>query len=109
MKRLKFFLHQNLELSLHPDKTIIKDVIYGIEFLGAYVKPYRSYVRNGTKRRIVKKLRILETDTDTMHLSCSLNSFLGILSHHASYKMRKKLFAENQCFISQGDYRLEVF
>ena len=83
-------------------------MIYGIEFLGAYVKPYRSYVRNGTKRRIIKKLRALETDTDTMHLSCSLNSYLGILSHYASYKMRKKMFAENQCFISQGDFSTDL-
>ena len=108
IESIETFLHQNLDLSLHPDKTIIKDVIYGIEFLGAYVKPYRSYVRNGTKRRIIKKLRALETDTDTMHLSCSLNSYLGILSHYASYKMRKKMFAENQCFISQGDFSTDL-
>ena len=96
------FLSDNLGLKAHPDKTVIKNVRYGIEFLGAYVKPYRKYVRNGTKRRMMKRLRVLGSEKDRRHLSCSINSYLGILSHYASFKMRKRLFADNVEFLKEG-------
>lgn len=100
--KMACFLERELGLKLQPHKTVIKDVVYGIEFLGAYVKPYRNYVRNGTKRRIMKMLRVLTGEDDARHLSCALNSYLGILSHYASFKLRQRLIASEPSFLGHG-------
>lgn len=95
------FLHSVLGLTLHPDKTVIKNAEYGIEFLGVYVKPFREYVRNSTKCRIIHSLNCIES-VHSKRLECSVNSYLGILSHFKSYKLRRKLFCDNSRLISNG-------
>ena len=37
------FLKEELGLKVHPYKTRIFDVYHGVEFLGAYIKPFRTY------------------------------------------------------------------
>ncbi len=95
------FLRSSLGLTLHPDKTMIKNIEYGVEFLGVYVKPFREYVRNSTKCRIKHSVSRL----DGVHgkkLECSVNSYLGVLSHYKSYNIRKDLFKGNKCLNLQG-------
>lgn len=43
------FLSEKLHLSLHPQKIEFRRVSDGIDFIGGYIKPYRTYVRNRTK------------------------------------------------------------
>ena len=38
------FLRDELGLTLHEGKTVICNVRYGVEYLGAYLKPWRRYV-----------------------------------------------------------------
>lgn len=35
----------------HPDKVRIDNAMFGVSFLGAYLKPWRTYVNNDTARR----------------------------------------------------------
>lgn len=91
-KAFSEFLHDNLNLEINDTKTIICDVRRGLSFLGAYLKPHRRYVSNATLRRMEAKLPMLSKEKTSEHLCCSINSFLGVLSHYRSYNIRKRLF-----------------
>lgn len=85
------FLSERLELSLHMGKLIVTDIKYGVEFLGAFVKPYRTYASNDCLRRMERNIRNMSTkDNDAVYRS--VNSFLGVLSHHKTYRIRRRLF-----------------
>lgn len=86
------FLRDELGLSVSDEKTQVLDVRYGVEFLGAYLKPRRRYVSNQTLRRMTDKLPSLAAECDAERLRCRLNSFLGILGHYRSYRLRRQLF-----------------
>ena len=88
--RLGCFLKQNLHLEIHPYKTHIVDVKYGVEFLGAYIMPYRTYISNESLRRIKHKV-IARKSNDGKCIQSSINSFLGVLSHYDSYCLRRIL------------------
>lgn len=100
---LKIALKNKLNLKLHPDKTLIKNVKYGVEFLGVYVKPYREYVRNSTKKRIMSAMNRLSGFVDK-RMEYSVNSYLGIMSHYKSYKLRQKIFCCNDVIVNNGDF-----
>lgn len=70
------FLRSELGLCVHRGKLQINSVRYGVEFLGAYVKPYRMYISNKTLHRMVKKIR-----TSVSLSREQWQSFCGVLSH----------------------------
>lgn len=74
------FLELYLKLSLHPGKIIIRKLRQGIDFLGYVVLPHHRVLRTKTKKRMLKKL-------DKNNLS----SYIGLLSHCHSYKLRQKI------------------
>lgn len=86
------FLHDELGLELHAGKVRIDSARQGVEFLGAYVKPHRSYISSATLRRMQRKLPRLEDETDPVHLRSTLNSYLGVLSHYRTCRLRRRLF-----------------
>ena len=92
--KIREFLFDELGLELHMGKLKIRDVRHGVEFLGAFVKPYRDYISNKTLSRIRKNLQELDLQ-DIRHAHSSVNSYLGVLSHHASYNIRHALFDES--------------
>jgi len=87
------FLLCHLGLELHEGKTIVCDVYHGVSFLGAFLKPRRSYVSSATLRRMSGKIGLLE-DTlvlpDTVHLRSSLSSMMGLMRQHSSFNLRSK-------------------
>lgn len=85
------FLKEELGLDLHMGKLTISEVHKGIEFLGAYIKPWRTYVSRRTLERVIKKLALLDFTKPTKVLR-SVNSYLGIFQHTASYRLRRMLF-----------------
>ena len=93
--QIRQFLMDELGLELHMGKLHVRDVRDGVEFLGAFVKPWRTYVSNKTLQRIRKNLRTLDL-RDREHVSNSVNSYLGVLSHHATYNLRRSLFLDNE-------------
>ncbi len=85
------FLSERLGLSLHMGKLAVTDIKYGVEFLGAFVKPYRTYASNDCLRRMERNIRNMSTkDDDAVYRS--VNSFLGVLSHHKTYRIRRRMF-----------------
>ena len=89
------FLQDRLGLSLHRGKTHVVDVRQGVQFLGSFVKPYRTYISNKTVARIKQTLRQLNI-RDRQHASFSVNSYLGVLSHSSSYHLRQLIFLNSK-------------
>jgi hypothetical protein len=86
------FLSDHLHLDVNSSKTVICDVRIGVEFLGAYLKPRRRYISTRSLRRIEQKIPQLRRVRSAEQLRNRLNSFLGILSHYRSYRIRHRLF-----------------
>lgn len=91
------FLENELKLKLQLRKTKIYDARYGVEFLGAFIKPYRTYVANSTKKRISHKIKYIKKDNKT-YLRSSINSILGLLSNYSSYCYRKTVVYKAQLY-----------
>jgi len=74
----------NLKLSIHPDKIIIKKYHQGIDFLGYINFPHHRTLRTKTKkrmlRRINKKIRDLKQNKITEEsFNQTIQSYLGVL------------------------------
>jgi len=92
---IRDFISERLGLELHMGKLHVRDIRHGVEFLGAFVKPYRNYVSNKTVERMMQTLETVDLSNPekTMH---SVNSYLGVLSHTASYNLRRKIFLDGR-------------
>ena len=89
--KVREFLADELGLELHMGKLHIQEIHGGVEFLGTFVKPYRDYVSNKTLERI--KGRLQQTDLRNGEAANrTICSYLGILSHTASYNLRREIF-----------------
>lgn len=89
IKEIEKFMMNSLHLEIQKKKTHIINVKYGVEFLGAFIKPYRTYISNKTVRRMNKNLhhfQVYGTDKDVKNM---VNSYLGIFSHYKSNIIKK--------------------
>ena len=91
--KVREFLADELGLQLHMGKLHVREVSQGVEFLGAFVKPYRDYISNKTLARIEENVKTIDL-RDIGHAEASINSYLGVLSHSSSYNIRHHLFDE---------------
>lgn len=91
--REREFLADELGLQLHMGKLHIREVHQGVEFLGAFLKPYRDYISNKTLERMTRNITSLDL-SDISHAEASINSYMGVLSHTSSYRIRQQLFEE---------------
>ncbi len=71
--------------------------------LGAYIKPFRTYVSASSLRRI-KKGVFSQRWTDASKMRASVNSWLGVLSHYDSYCLRRTLFGYKSGVSSCGKF-----
>ncbi len=101
--KIRDFLHNELHLTLHANKTRIYNAYHGIEFLGAYVRPFRSYVSSSTLKRIKRKIKSYGRN-DCEKLPSSVNSFLGVFSHYKSYCMRRVMFGNDKRLKDKGKF-----
>lgn len=90
---MRDFLKEELCLDMHMGKTQIIDVRYGVEFLGAFIKPYRTYICNRSLSRIRQEA------ADVTHMGRgqafrTVNSLLGVMSHYSSYHLRREIFTQ---------------
>ncbi len=97
--QIKEYLESECRVELHPKKIYFQHFSKGVKFLGAVIKPYRIYISNRTKgnfyKSISKQNKIInkgaQTDEHLLAFQSSLNSYLGIMKHYKSYKLRKKI------------------
>jgi retron-type reverse transcriptase len=84
LKLVGEFLSKELKIKLHPEKISLKTMTSGIDFLGWVNFPHHAVLRTKTKRRMI--YRIKENKT-----SQSLASYLGLLRHGNTFKLREEL------------------
>jgi retron-type reverse transcriptase len=100
--RIREFLKNELGLELHMGKLEISEVHRGVEFLGSYILPWRTYVSNHSLRRIEKKVADIDYGKPWV-ATRSINSYLGVFRHTASYNVRKRLL------VNKRSLRIGVF
>jgi RNA-directed DNA polymerase len=91
------FLKTELHLTLHPKKIYLQHYSKGVSYIGGFIKPNRIYVSKRTKgnfhEAIQKQNKLLENTPNPSKAAkllflSSMNSYLGILKHFKSYKLR---------------------
>ena len=78
------FLLEKLKLELHPNKIFIKTIAFGVDFLGWVHFPDHRVLRTATRKRVLRRLG------ETIKPE-SLNSYLGLLRHGNTHKLRNKV------------------
>ena len=95
--RIAKFLKTELHLKLHPKKIYLQHYSKGVSYIGGFIKPNRIYVSKRTKgnfyEAIHKQNKLIENTTNPSKVEkllflSSMNSYLGILKHFKSYKLR---------------------
>lgn len=97
------FLQKELGLSLSPNKIAIFSAYRGVEFLGAYLKPFRRYVGNKCLNRMEGKMARWEAHPPE-HPNQSINSYLGITSHYRAYNIRRRWLCGLLCSSTKTGY-----
>ena len=100
---LRDYLNKELQIKLHEKKIYLQHYSKGVMYLGAVLKPHRNYIANRTKgnfyRAIIKQNKIVNDHKPTQEeqelFTSSMNSYLGILKHYKTYKMRKRMLFKN--------------
>lgn len=100
---IKTTLRDALQLTLHPKKIYLQHYSKGVQFLGVIIKPNRIYIARRTqgnfysaiqKQNALVKVQKPDKEQQAAFLS-SMNSYLGILKHYKTYKLRKRMLFKN--------------
>lgn len=101
---IKNFLSSELKLELHKDKLKIDKARYGTQFLGAYIKPWRTYIAHSGGLRMKQKLLSMdflqEIKVDTLQSRC--NSYSGLLGHYSGWRVRRSLLCQSHAVFKYG-------
>lgn len=89
--KIKFFLWDNLKLSINTDKIFIKTLFSGVDFLGWVNFPDHRVLRTTTKKRMFKRI---ETKTTKE----TLNSYFGLLRHGNTQKLEERISIKSQFY-----------
>jgi retron-type reverse transcriptase len=79
------FLWEDLRLELHEDKTSLKTVASGVDFLGWVHFPDHRVLRTATKRRMFRNITYNNGNKETVQ------SYLGLISHGNTFKLRQEI------------------
>jgi hypothetical protein len=104
--RIQKYLHNNLGLKLHSKKIYLQPCYNGVKFLGCFIKPSHIVINHRTinnfKHSLLEYNKLaIHNKPDRSELSSfisSVNSYLGILKHYKTYKIRHRILQENVSF-----------
>jgi hypothetical protein len=111
------YLSINLKLDLHPKKIYLQHYGKGVKYLGTVIKPFRISISKRTAGNfyegVQKQNRLVRCRkpglSDKAAFISSMNSYLGILRHYKTFKLRKKMIFNhlsawwwNHVFLSGG-------
>ena len=97
------YLKNKLQLTLHPNKIHLQHFSKGVKYLGAVIKPHRSYVANRTKGKFFEAIeaqnKIVNNHKPTKEeqeaFLNSMNSYLGIMKHYKTHKLCRQMVFNN--------------
>lgn len=90
---LKEFANKELLLTIHPDKLYIQECSKGVVFVGAIIKQNRIYCGHRAISKMYEKIISKYSEYKEENLEkfiSSINSYLGLMRHYKSYKIRKR-------------------
>ena len=101
--RIADFLKTELMLTLHPKKIHLQHYSKGVNFLGVVIKPNRIYAGARTKGNFYDAIIQHNNKTREKKPSkeeqaaflCSMNSYLGIMQHYNTYRLRRRMLAKH--------------
>ena len=117
--KLTDFLQSELQVTIHPKKVYLQHYSKGVKFLGTVILPNRIYIANRTKgnfyNAIEKHNQIARdhspcgikrsfgkaipqgkpTKEEQQAFQCSMNSYLGIMKHYKTYRLRRQMIFKN--------------
>lgn len=96
--KLSEFLQSELKATIHPKKIYLQHYTKGVKFLGTVILPNRIYIANRTKGNFYNAIeeqnkiaRDHKPAPEEQHaFQSSMNSYLGIMKHYKTYKLRKE-------------------
>jgi RNA-directed DNA polymerase len=99
---IRNYLKDRLELDLHEKKIYLQHFSRSVKFLGAIIKPYRLYIASRTKGNFYDQIRrwniLLHSQENQLKpeqvkaVISSANSYLGLLKHYRTARLRRKIF-----------------
>ena len=95
---LKAFAAEHLLLTIHPDKLYIQECSRGVTFTGAIIKQDRIYCGGRAICKMYDKIASRYSHYNEHQIDnfiSSVNSYLGLMRHYKSYKVRKKFILSN--------------
>jgi len=104
-EQIRAFLRDRLDLTLHPKKVYLQETTKGVAYLGAVVKPYRRYLVEKTRHRILQSLGDLNVHVGRNHplsacqqqrLQAGVNSYIGFLKHFRTYHLRQSIIRQSK-------------
>ena len=107
--KIEIFLKSKLELQLHPDKVSLRKYGQGIDFLGYVILPHAIVLRTKTKRRMWRKLnnkvfQFKQGEITEEKFIQTLNSYLAVLSHANTHKLRDQIMHKLWAELGTLDY-----
>jgi len=95
------YLHTELGLEVHPKKIYLQHYKKGVYFLGTFIKPWRIYIGKRTKQNFYDAVNIwnkiavknngLTPGKESRQFISAVNSYLGIMKHYNTHKLREKI------------------
>ena len=70
--------------------------------MGAFIKPYRTYISNKTIKRINRNFYAFQTHGSDKNIANMINSYLGVFSHYKSNKIKKKIMDRTTKILNYG-------
>lgn len=85
------FLSRKLQLSLHPQKTIIQPLSRGLDHLGYFHLPNRTYPRKRVIKAATQVINSALLGPESDSLIPSINSYLGHFRHANAFTLRQEI------------------
>ncbi len=103
IEAIREYLKKELHLELHPHKIYLQHYSKGVKYLGTVIKPNRIYIANRTKGNFYNAITQLNkivrdhkpTTEEIAAFQSSMNSYLGIMKHYKTYKLRRSTIRNN--------------
>lgn len=84
------FVKEKLKLQIHPNKTTLRKLSWGIDFVGYVALPHYTLPRKKTLKR-AQKYTLLKIEQGPNEVKPSLVSYIGYLSHAHAYAVSRNL------------------
>ncbi|MDR3559198.1 MAG: RNA-directed DNA polymerase, partial [Candidatus Pacebacteria bacterium] len=104
-KRIDIFLKKELQLTLHPRKSVQQSVCRGINFVGFIIKPGYSLIRRRVVNHLKEKLKKFNDSPlpdspetfqkDLQNILSVINSYYGQFRHADTVRLRKSLYTRH--------------